>query len=251
MADTLPDDWRDQMVEMIRGAREADGALFAGGPTLSPLDQIEVYREQFRLRMWDALLEEIPGLAKWLGDDVDDVAWAYLADHPPESWTLARIADRLADWMEARGRPAVEVDVARLDAAVMAGFVAGEGRIPRPDELDAAMRGELRIRLQPHVRLLRARWSVHRWRSVALADQAAPPPVEGDFTLVVFRVDRKMRHLEVEPAAWALLRALDGGASLDEALGAALAEAGDVQQLVAKLPGWFQLFTQRGLLELA
>src|SRR5687767_793023 len=109
MAEGLPADWRDQMVLMIRGAVEADGALFSGGPTLSPLDQIEVYREQFRMRMWDALLEEIPGLAKWLGDDADDMVWAFLADHPPDSWTLARIADPLADWMAARGRPGVEV----------------------------------------------------------------------------------------------------------------------------------------------
>src|SRR5688500_11772041 len=114
----LPSDWQVVMAEMVRGAAPADGARFAGGPVLGPSEQIGIYREQYRLRMWDAFVEEIPGLRVLLGDDLERVVWGYLADCPPDSWTLARITNRLPGWLEAHGAPAAHVDMARLDAAV-------------------------------------------------------------------------------------------------------------------------------------
>lgn len=244
---SLPADFTARMVEMIRGAAPADDAWFAGGPILSPAEQLEVYREQYRLRMWDALWEEIPGVRHLLGDGLDDVVWGYLADCPPRTWTLGDIADRLADWLAARGAPEAHVDMARLDRAVMKGFVAADGVTPTAEAL-ATMPP---LRLQPHVTLLRLRANVHEVRSAVVS--GAPPPAlaAGDFPVVIFRRDLRMRHAEVEPGAFAVLEALSGGATVDRAVEAALAVVGDVPALVAKLPVWFRFFGERGLVELA
>lgn len=246
------------MVEMIRGAAPADGSWFAGGVVLGPDDQIAVYREQFRMRMWDALVDDVAGLHHLLGapayhDAEDDHPyWRYLADHPPDSWTLARIADHLADWLAKDGAPAEQVEMARLDAAVQHGFTAADGHTPRPEELQAVLGGaDLRLALQPHVRLLRFTRGVQRVRSALLSGAEVPALVEGDFRLAVFRVERQMRHLECEPGEWALLDAFSAGADLGGALEAALAETGDAAVLGQRLGAWFQRFTERGLLQIA
>ena len=69
----MPPDWQELMTEMIRGAAPLSGEWYTGSGSLTPEQQIGIYEEQFRLRMWDALLEEIPGLSRLLGDDVERV----------------------------------------------------------------------------------------------------------------------------------------------------------------------------------
>jgi hypothetical protein len=250
MAD-LPPDWQARMVDMIRGSEPLDGAWFAGGPTLDPLAQIGVYREQYRLRIWDALTEDVAGLLALLGDDADAVLWAYLDANPPDGWTLARLADRLPEWLAATDRPTAWAEMAALDRAVQHGFVAADGRIPRPDELQAALGGTGTLGLQPHVRLLRFTTSVHRARSAVLNGEALPELVPGPFCVAVYRGQgHAMRHIEMEPAAFAVLEALRDGRGLEAAVMAALAVLGNPEVLMTRLQGWFALFTERGLLEL-
>ena len=71
MAHELPDDWRETFVEMVQGKRPLEADWFTGGPALSPMEQIEVYKNQYRLRLYDALVEEVPGLAHLLGGGVE------------------------------------------------------------------------------------------------------------------------------------------------------------------------------------
>lgn len=245
----MTDGWQTQMIAMIRGVEPLDGGLFAGG-ALSPVEQIGVYREQYRLRMWDAVVEEIPGLMHLLGDGAGDVIWPFLDDHPPSSWSLQHIVDPLADWLAARGAPIEQIEMARLDRAVMRGFLAAAGRTPTPADLARVQSGALRLRLQPAVTLLRSTRSVHRLRTAVLGEGEVPALEAGDFPLAVFRVDRLMRHLELEPGAYALLDAIARGRTLEESLGDALAAVGDADQLGRSVGGWFQRFVERGLIEI-
>jgi hypothetical protein len=243
----LPPDWRDAFVDMVRGARPLDGTWFAGGPGLSPLAQIGIYRQQFRMRLGDAFREEILGLRHMLGDGLQDVTERYLADCPPRSWTLDRVADRLVEWLVANQAPDEHVDMARLDRAVMWGFSAEEGENPRPEAL--VPENLHRLRLQPHVTLLRLGFGVHRYRTAVLSGIDPAPLAPGTFRLAVFRVDRKMRHLELERGAAALLEGLAAEGGLDGAIDAALSEVGQ-DALAAGLTRWFQLFVERGLVRL-
>ena len=240
----LPPDWQERMVEMIRGAEPLRDEWFAGGPVCTPMEQIEIYRNQYRLRLYDALLEEIPGLRFLLGDDAEDLLRRYLLDHPSESWTLNRVADRLPEWLERQDLDAHLVEMAHLDRAVQKGFEAASGTPIDP----AALLAMPALRLQPHVALLRLSHNVHEVRSAALRDAEPPPLRAGDFPIVVFRRGIKMRHWVVPLGAWGILDAiadgLDVGAALDSVFARGLASA---EVLSTEVAGWFRDFAERNL----
>lgn len=241
----LPADWRETLVEMIRGASPLEGAWFRGGPARSPREQIATYREQFWLRLVEAVVDDIPGLASLLGEALDDTVRAYLADCPPNTWTLTELTAGLADWLEEGRAPADHVDMARLDRAVARGFLAADGR-----PLDLAVLGSAtRLRLAPHVTLLRLREPLHQIRAAVLQDEPIPPSELGDFPLVLYRADRQMRHWEAPTDAWTLLSAFQQGASVPEAMEIARAAGVTEQALVEGVGPWFEAFGARGLLE--
>jgi hypothetical protein len=232
----LPPDWQQGMVAMIRGQAPLEGDWFTGGPVLSGEQQIAVYRQQYRLRMWSTLIDEIPGLFALLGDQAGEVLWAYLDACPSQSWTLAHLAVRLPEWLEAQGAPVEQVELAWVEVAVNQGFTAGEGHDVDPARLSAAPR----LRLQPHVSLRRLTRDVHRWRSEA-AGGGEPAPLEtGDWPLVLYRRERRMRH-RVIPGAWfALLEAFGPGRGLGEVLNEAVVGGVDAEWLASQLTGWFR-----------
>ncbi|HHO52591.1 MAG TPA: DUF2063 domain-containing protein [Deltaproteobacteria bacterium] len=249
----LPPDWREQMVEMIRGAAPVRGDWFAGGPVCSPEEQIGIYVQQYRLRLYDALLDEVPGLAALLqGDDEEAgerLLRRYLADHPPSSWTLNRIADALPGWLaEQPGVGAHLVEMALLDRAVQEGFDAAEGRPIQPAELATMPR----LQLQPHVRLLRLRHNVHSLRSAALSRRPLPGLQAADFPLVVFRRGRKMRHWVVPLPAWGILQGIAAGRGVPEAIEDVFARGlVDAEHLTDEIGTWFRDFSERSLVQLA
>jgi len=245
----LPPDWRTRMVEMIRGAAPLDGSWFAGGPALGPVDQIGVYRDQYRMRLGDALIEEVPGWCALVDEaERDAVVAAYLSAHPSRTWTLNRVADAFAAWLERRGAPVEQVEMARLDFVVQRGFEAADGRPLRPEDLASVPP----LRLQPHVGLLRLTTDVHRARAAALAGRSLPELSRGDFPVVVFRRGVRMRHWELPLGAWAVLdgigRGLPVGAAIERALVEGLLGEDDLGE---RLSGWFRDFVTRDLVERA
>ena len=74
-------------------------AVVSGNDRLSPVEQAEIYREQFWLRHRDVLRDDFPALRHMLGDDAfDALCRAYLEACPPDSYTLRNLGQRLADF---------------------------------------------------------------------------------------------------------------------------------------------------------
>ena len=246
----LPDDWRDRMVGMIRGAEPLSGRWFRGGPVCTPDDQIAIYADQYRQRLLGALREETLGLRHLLGPEAaDDLCWRYLADHPSRTWTLNRIADRLHVWLAEQpdATPAL-VDMARLDHAVQWGFEAAEGRVLTPEDLAAP---PAHLALAPHVTLLRLSTNVHEIRGAILSDTEPPPLCETVVHLVVFRRGIRMRHWAVGPALYTLLEALGKGRGLAEAIEEPVSRGFvDPTTLSSEIGGWFEALAERRLLVL-
>lgn len=242
MAD-LPQDWRERVVDMIRGAAPLSGELFSGGPTLSPEGQIAVYRRQYELRVPAALAEDAPGLMHLAGGGWEDLARRYLLAHPPRSWSLDHLGRDLERWLVSDAAPPEYVDMARVDEAVQRSFVAAEGLAPRPEDLAVLPP----LSLQPHVELLRVGWTVHRYRAQALGGEVPDPLEAGDFHLVLYRRERRVRHIEMPRPAWWILEGMHLGAeaSIQRAL-----QVSSPDELQANLASWFQLFAERGLLQL-
>ena len=250
MSAELRPDWQHVTAAMIRGASPLDGALFVAGAVLGPDAQIAVYREQFELRFWDVIAEDACGLLALLGEDGEPTLRAYLQDFPSDTWSLARVCDRLEDWLVARGAPVEQIEMAWLDRAVQQSFVAAGGITPTPEALAAGGFG-LRLRLQPHVRLRRFTHDVHHVRMDLSEHRDVRAPAPGDFPVAIFRAPTlKVRHFDLEPSAYTLLEAMGPGASLEAAVMAAAAVDPDPAALVAKLGGWLRLFTERGLFEI-
>lgn len=235
------------MIDWIRGAEGPDPSWFAGGPFLSPQGQIEVYQEQFRLRFTDVLAESAAGTKALLADDADATFLAYLAACPPAGWTLDDVDRHLADWLAETGAPPDRIAMARVDRAVSVGFTAGEVPVPDP----AVLATNPRLGLQPHVTLVECPSSVHRYRGQVLSGQDPEPLVPGPFRLALFRRDFEMRHLECEPAEFTVLQAFAKEATVEEAIGAALAAHPETAVWMGRVGAWFQRFAERGLLRLS
>ncbi len=248
---SLPPDWQAQMVEMIRGAAPLRADWFTGGPVCTPEQQIGIYARQYRLRLYEALIEEIPGSHALLRADpelaAEPLLRRYLAEHPSGSWTLDRVADALPGWLAEQAVPESLVEMAWLDRAVQQGFSAAEGRSLQPEVL-AHMPS---LTLQPHVTLLRTRHNVHSLRSAALTGQALPALRAGDFPLVVFRRGLKMRHWVMPLPAWGILEGIASGGSVAEAVERVFERGwADAQRLTDEIGGWFAEFSQRDLVQL-
>jgi hypothetical protein len=236
------------MVEMIRGAETLNASWFTGGPALTPLEQIGVYRNQYRLRLHDALADEVPGFVAMVGDGAEPLLRAYLFDCPSGSWTLNRISYGLVAWLEQRMCPARFVDMARLDVAVQQGYEAA-GADPVPPEAFATMP---KLALQAHVTLLRLSHNVHWLRSAALMGKPVPEPEQGDYGVVVFRRGIKMRHWEMPKGAFAILEAIDAGKTVPESIDVAFSQGMlNAETLAADIGQWFKDYTSRDLVRLA
>ncbi len=241
---TLPENWQDHMVEMIRGAVPLDGNWFAGGAILNPVRQIGVYEMMYRHRMYDALVDEVRGLVALLGPDAERVLRAYLAAHPSRSWTLNRVADHMVSFLEAQSAPQAQIEMAQLDHAVQTVFEAVDEPGVRPEELAQVPP----LRLNGAVRLLRLSHNVHEIRSAVLTAQPVPAVMSREVPLVVFRRDIRVRHWEIGPAPWALLSGIEAHGDVGRALEEVVAtELCTPAQLAADVGGWFRDFAERNL----
>lgn len=244
--DELPADWRSQVVRQIAGRAPLDGGLFAGSATLSPLDQIGIYREQYALRLGEAVRDDLLGLRALVGFERLD-AWVttYLAVHPSRTWSLARVAHAFPDWLAGQSVRPVELEMARVDLAVQRGFTAPVGT---PLSV-ADLVGLPALALAPDVTLLWNTTNAHVLRSALLAEREVPAVEEGlEVPLVLHRKGLGMRHQVLEPGAWHVLSALSGGAgvlqAIEEAVQVGALDADDVESAVAR---WFTLFAERRL----
>ena len=252
--DELPEDWRTQMTRLVASRVPADGTLFTGSASLTPLGQIGVYRRQYELRLYDALRDDLLGLSALLDHELGRAPakarlWAYLRAHPSQSWTLNRVGVHIVDWLQACEAPAHHVEMARLDRAIQRGFEATDGRPITPEALATLPT----LCLQPPVQLLRLTTNVHRIRNAAVTEeQDALPALETglDIPLVVFRKANRMRTWELKPGAWRVLEGLNDGAPLLEAIGAVVEEGlVEPDRVAQEVEGWFRDFAQHQLVE--
>lgn len=229
----------------------------AGNDRLTPVEQLEIYREQFWLRHTAALLEDFPGLSGILGQaSWERLAEGYLEEVVPTSWTLRDLGARLpahverCDWLPHRD---LCVDMARLEWAHVEVFDAED--VPRltparleglPDEAWLTAR----IVLGPALALVRVRHPVAELRrAIRAADGGAVPlPAPAPANLVVHRGDDLSLHDEtVGDAAFELLVALGEGVPLAPACERTSRRVpGAAEELEREALRWFNEWAQRG-----
>lgn len=233
-----------------------------GNDRLRPVDQLEVYREQFWLRHTSSLVEDFPGIGGILGQsDWEQLVESYLASRSPESWTLRDLGRHFPEHVERAvtlPHHALCTDMARLEWRFIELFDAADcppldlGKLARLPG-NALETGQ--IVLNPALALLEVSYPVADLRRALLAQRsggadapavAIPAPLAQ--RLVLYRAeDRRLYHRPVGPEAFALLDALRRGSSLVAACEHALEQAPEhAERLQRNVGRWFQEWAKRG-----
>jgi len=233
-----------------------------GNDRLEPVEQLEIYREQFWLRHTASLVEDFPGVGGILGQtDWERLVEGYLQMYTPRSWTLRELGRSFPAYVARFPDLAHQrlcSDMARLEWAFIELFDAADCPPLDLSKLATLPSGVLetgQIILNPALKLLEVSYPVadlrmqlleSRRNGSAASGVEIPDPLAQQ--LVLYRAeDRRLYHRPISPEAFSLLSALDRRLSLvaacEHALTAWPEHAERLQQNVA---GWFQSWAQRG-----
>lgn len=240
---------------------------------LSPFERLEIYNRQYWFRIISAFDEDFPALAAVVGPRAfEKLARAYLQDNPSHSFTLRNLGSQLESWL--REHPALAgkhlqlaLDVARLEWAHIEAFDNGEERALTLADMGQLGEGS-QLSLQPHLRLLHlvhpadsfvvsahrrqssadvasnAVTSAKRPRSRVLPKSLLKP---ADIYLGVHRHDHFVYYKRLGREEYRLLRSLETGNPLGEALDAAFqASAIAETDRPGHVQAWFQNYAELG-----
>jgi hypothetical protein len=232
-------------------------AHVAGNERLSPVEQLEIYREQFWLRHTSSLVEDFPGLGGILGQtDWEKLAEQYLREVTPESYTLRDLGCQLprvieqAAWLP---HQALCLDMARLELAYIEVFDAPDSAPLAPERLTGLAEDDLlraRLAIAPSVRLLSLEYPVADLRRAlrVQSDEAVAIPEPAAQHLVVYRRDLRLWDMQVSRVAFALLAGLAQGMPLGVAAESAAKTPEAEAELGAKIGEWFREWTTKALI---
>jgi hypothetical protein len=228
-----------------------------GNARLSPVEQLEIYREQFWMRHTAALLEDFPGLSGVIGQaSWERLVEEYFAAVAPTSYTLRDLGKELpafiagVDFLEQRE---LCEDMARLEWAYVEAFDA-----PDVAGLDVERLGAVpdsawetaRLVLGPSLSLLRLRYPVAalRARLVKRAEQEIVVPAPAATHLAVCRQGLRVRTHELGEPAFVLLEQLAAGQPLVPAVeSAARILSLSAEALAPELGAWFAAWAEQGI----
>jgi hypothetical protein len=232
-------------------------AVAAGSERLSPVEQLNVYREQFWLRHMGALEEDFPSLVHLLGEEAwNDLGAAYLAAHPPDSFTLRDLGKKLSEFVHRvapYSRDVFLYDLARVEWAFVEAFDAADAPPLDVSTIGAAGEDEwarATVVFHPAMQRLALSYPADEYRA-AVRSKAVPGPERPSPSpryLVVYRGPENLQYIDIEPLAFALLEKLSRG----DALGAACerlaieTRANDASELEGRVGGWFQQWAAFG-----
>lgn len=254
-----------------------------GNDRLSPVEQADLYREQFFLRHIESLEEDHLGIVHYLGEEgFDAFARAFLRAHPPRTRSLRELGADLATFAATHEGLADElrdlvVDMARYELTLVDVFDAAD--VPPPDGARLAAIPEdvwltRPLVWSPHLRLLAFAYPVpelriaakrasldgdheahpgeaalgaHRAHHADVALAKAPPPREAAY-YGVFRRDDVVVFERLTAEAHGLLELLTAGESLASAcekLSARLTDE-ETAKVEAEVGAWFQRWASWG-----
>jgi hypothetical protein len=211
---------------------------------LTSFERLEIYNRQYWWRLMSSLAEDFPGLQAILGNRrFDALCKAYLNDRPSRSFTLRNLGRDLAPWLKknphwAGSNQAIALDMVRLEWADIEAFDGADEEPLRPADVAKSAGGDLRLRLQPYVRLLKFHYPVdalvleikrfnddteflsnafrerRKRKRVTAVAKLKPKTI----FLAVHRIDYSVYFRRLQPAEYGLLLAIQNGRTLAQAV---------------------------------
>jgi hypothetical protein len=257
---------------MRQSAKAEAEALIKPNKVLSSFERLEIYNRQYWFRVLSCFAEDFPGLCAIVGiRTFEKLMRAYLRDCPSKSFTLRNLGSRLEEWLIANPKwtaanPRLALDVVRLEWAHIEAFDGGFEPVLTPTEIESAGL-ELRISLQPYVRLLELAYpvddlliEVHDYEGEASVSSNAarqsqlrgkvrrysrpePEPVY----LAVHRADDSVYYKRLQIESYRMLKALSAQEPLSEAIEKAFESSlMPEEDRVPSLQEWFANWAELG-----
>jgi hypothetical protein len=236
---------------------EVDRIVTAGALGMTPLERLDVYREQFWFRHWESLAEDFPTLIWLLGGRprFDALATEYLTAFPPSIWNLQRLGvglpRQVATTPPWRNDP-VLADAARLDWAYVQAFDTADATPFDVRTLAAAPDDALpraTIGFHPSLQVLALQHPVHVTRADIIHGRTPIRPASVPTFVAVWRnAAHHICEVGVEGDEFELWNALAAGQPLGEACeGLARRLAPEASSALESSVGrWFQEWAARG-----
>lgn len=221
-------------------------ACFAGTPELPAAERVAIYSGMFLQRQLDALREELPLLAGFLGEErFASLGRDYLAEHPSEHHDIGRLGRRMASFLERHpdpDRPDLG-SLAGLEWARSEAFLARAAEAAGPGALAAvpaqAFAGT-RLRLVPSLRLLLLPWDgAAPWRALEAGEEPAAP-VPGPAAVAVWRSGWQPVHASLDLDEAAALEAALRGEPLGRVCSAFVGREDPAAAAHAALSSWLE-----------
>jgi hypothetical protein len=231
---------------------------------LTSFERLEIYNRQYWFRLFSSMTEDFPGLRSVLGERrFDAMCKAYIVDCPSTSFTLRNLGAKLEGWLRAHPKWAgkkqtLALDITRLEWADIEAFDGEAMPALRTEELAGA--GDLRLQLQPYVRLLDLHYPVddlllavrkddedRDFASNAFEERRKRKHVRavaklkpGAVFLAVHRIDNSVYFRRVSAEEFAVLTALRQGKTLSKALDVAFQKSKmPLGERAASVQQWF------------
>jgi hypothetical protein len=243
---------------------------------LSSFERLEIYNRQYWFRVLDCLYDDYPGLRAVVGErKFLKLAQAYLARYPSDSYTLRDLGSRLEQFLQdepnwSTPRQELALDMVRFEWAQVVAFDGPAEEPITPDEILDTPPDKLKLGLQPYLSLLELDFEVDDFLiaikkrdSDALrgeasnAMNAAPKahrrrnrvrfPKRSKIHLAVHRHDNMLYYKRLDADAFAVLRLLGRGLTVEEACVEAVSQSPRTEiDWPKQIKEWFDTWSTLG-----
>jgi hypothetical protein len=243
---------------------------------LSAFERLEIYNRVYWFRVLDCLYDDYPGLRAILGEKkFMELATAYLAKYPSVSFTLRNLGERLEKFLREEPQwiaphKEMALDMTRFEWAQVVAFDDAAFPPITTDEILDTPRSKLRLGLQPYLSLLELNYAVDKFfiavqkrDADVLRDEAsntfeampqakrrrrkARLPRREHIQVAVHRYDNALYYKRLEPEAFAILRALRGGMTVEKACTNAVAKSARKNvDWATRIKEWFDDWSSLG-----
>ncbi|HEY2370820.1 MAG TPA: DNA-binding domain-containing protein [Polyangiaceae bacterium] len=225
---------------------------FTGNARVTPIGQLDIYREQFWIRHVNCLREDFPVLLALVGDEkLEAIVAEYLAAHPPKKFQLRHLGESLADFLATRD-DALLADLARVEWAFIDAFDAPDAPPLDPTVIAAIAEDDwpnARLVLHPSLQLLRLAHPTNAMRDAWWADKDKRPieRVPREATNVIVYRHKQLLYTEVMDALpFEMLTLLASGKSLGTAGDELAASTNRSEEIESSIGEWFTRWSALG-----
>ena len=231
--------------------------FIAPSRTMSPLERIQIYHQQYWWRLLKCLQQNFPTVTRLFSVEAFDqeLAVPYLAAHPPSHWALCRLGETFPQWLDdhyqAQDRYLV-THAAKIDWATNQAFWIGS----LPSAQLASFSPEEMLRqnfvLQPYLHLFSLEGDLLSFREAMLVNppehyNSNPFPLinYGEYHFVLYRTPQNIvTWKQITRAEKATLSLFAKGNTILGACSALEKMKGDIlEEALSQIPFWFKQWT--------